>query len=143
MIDRFIADKIKDLLGKFPVVTLTGARQCGKSTLLKNLLPDYKYISLEDPDIRRTVSGDPRGFLNNFSDRTIIDEAQYVPELFSYIQTKVDEVNHPGMYVLSEPGRKGGNLETGTILNRRAGQCRTFAFDSIRIDVERRVPSCV
>lgn len=101
MIDRFIADKIKDLLGKFPVVTLTGARQCGKSTLLKNLLPDYKYISLEDPDIRRTVSGDPRGFLNNFSDRTIIDEAQYVPELFSYIQTKVDEVNHPGMYVLS------------------------------------------
>lgn len=101
MVNRLISDKIKDLLGKFPVVTLTGARQCGKSTLLKHLLPDYRYVSLEDPDTRRAVSEDPRSFLNNFSDRTIIDEAQYVPELFSYIQTKVDDENRPGMYVLS------------------------------------------
>lgn len=101
MVNRLISDKIKDLLGKFPVVTLTGARQCGKSTLLKNLLPDYRYVSLEDPDMRRAVSGDPRSFLDNFSDKTIIDEAQYVPELFSYIQTKVDDMNRPGMYVLS------------------------------------------
>lgn len=101
MVNRLISDKIKDLLGKFPIVTLTGARQCGKSTLLKNLLPEYRYVSLEDPDMRRAVSGDPRSFLDNFSDRTIIDEAQYVPELFSYIQTKVDDENRPGMYVLS------------------------------------------
>lgn len=101
MVNRLISDKIKDLLGKFPIVTLTGARQCGKSTLLKNLLPEYRYVSLEDPDMRRAVSGDPRSFLDNFSDRTVIDEAQYVPELFSYIQTKVDDENRPGMYVLS------------------------------------------
>lgn len=101
MVNRLISDKIKDLRGKFPIVTLTGARQCGKSTLLKNLLPEYRYVSLEDPDMRRAVSGDPRSFLDNFSDRTIIDEAQYVPELFSYIQTKVDDENRPGMYVLS------------------------------------------
>lgn len=101
MIDRIIAAKITSMASKFPVVTLTGARQCGKSTLLRNILQDYKYVSLEDPDIRKAVAEDPRGFLGNFDDKTIIDESQYVPELFSYIQTKVDEENRSGMYVLS------------------------------------------
>lgn len=101
MIERNIKDKLTFLTSKFPVVTLTGIRQCGKSTLLRNCFTDYKYVSLEDIDIRRIAQTDPRGFLNSFGTRIIIDEAQYAPDLFSYIQTKVDEVNNAGMYILA------------------------------------------
>lgn len=101
MIERNIKDKLTFLTSKFPVVTLTGIRQCGKSTLLRNCFTDYKYVSLEDIDIRRIAQTDPRGFLGSFGTRIIIDEAQYAPDLFSYIQTKVDEVNNAGMYILA------------------------------------------
>ena len=86
---------------KFPVVTLTGTRQCGKSTLLKQRFNDFKYISLEDLDRRQFAIEDPRGFLMNFGKPLIIDEAQYAPDLFSYIQTQVDERNETGLYILS------------------------------------------
>ncbi len=89
------------MASKFPVLTLTGTRQCGKSTLLKNKFEGYKYVSLEDVDIREFAINDPRGFLNNFGDHLIIDEAQYAPKLFSYIQTAVDSKNESGMYILS------------------------------------------
>ena len=101
MIERDITDKLHYLSTKFPVVTLTGARQCGKSTLLKSCFPTYRYVSLEDLDIRRQAIEDPRGFLSNFGIKTIIDEAQYAPDLFSYIQTKVDAENETGIYFLS------------------------------------------
>ncbi|GHS94116.1 hypothetical protein FACS1894207_1750 [Bacteroidia bacterium] len=101
MVNRIITEKIKYSATKYPVVTLTGTRQCGKSTLLKSAFPDYRYASLEDLDLRMQAKDDPRGFLQNFGGKTIIDEAQYVPELFSYIQTKVDTENEAGMYILS------------------------------------------
>ena len=101
MIARIIGDKIKFLASKYLVVTLTGTRQCGKSTLLKSEFPNYRYVSLEDLDLRMMAKDDPRGFLENFAYPLIIDEAQNAPELFSYIQTKVDEENETGMYILS------------------------------------------
>lgn len=101
MYNRTAEKKIKELLTMFPVVTVTGCRQCGKSTLLKNLLPDYKYVSLEDIDNRMDAEQDPRGFLKIYSTHTIIDEIQRVPSLLSYIQSHVDEVNEHGMYVLT------------------------------------------
>ena len=101
MVTRNIINKIRQIATKFPVVALTGTRQCGKSTLLKNCFPDYRFISLEDLDIRQYALSDPRGFLSNFGDHLIIDEAQYAPQLFSYIQTKVDDKNESGMYILS------------------------------------------
>lgn len=89
------------MLKVFPVLTLTGTRQSGKSTLLKNMLPEYRYVSLEDPDIREFAKLDPRGFLDDYDRYTIFDEAQQVPELFSYIQTKVDHDDLCGQYILS------------------------------------------
>ncbi len=85
----------------FPVVSLTGPRQSGKSTLLKATFPDYDYVSLEELDNRAFATEDPRGFLKTHPNKTIIDEAQHVPHLFSYIQTHVDEVNSSGMYLLA------------------------------------------
>lgn len=101
MIKRLIEEKLRQMTTKFPVVTLTGTRQCGKSTLLRQRFGDFKYISLEDLDNRQFAIEDPRGFLMNFGTPLIIDESQYAPNLFSYIQTAVDEKNKPGMYVLS------------------------------------------
>lgn len=80
---------------------LTGPRQSGKTTLLKNLFSDYTYVSLENPDNREFARTDPNGFLHQFPKYVIIDEAQRVPELFSYIQTKVDDSRLMGQYILS------------------------------------------
>lgn len=101
MIERTIEEKLRQMTTKFPVVTLTGTRQCGKTTLLKQRFNEFKYISLEDLDRRQFAIDDPRGFLMNFGTPLIIDEAQYAPDLFSYIQTHVDEKNEAGMYILS------------------------------------------
>ena len=101
-IERAISGKIKELATKLPVVFLTGPRQSGKSTLLKHLFQkNYEYISLEEKDNRDYALSDPRGFLKSFKDRVIIDEAQRAPDLFSYMQTIVDEKNIPGMFILS------------------------------------------
>ena len=101
IIERSIKSKLLQLLKSFPVVTLTGCRQCGKSTLLKHLLPDYTYISLEDLDLRQIAKEDPRHFISIYSQKVIIDEIQQVPELLSYLQTHIDSVNESGMYVLT------------------------------------------
>lgn len=101
MIDRTITGKLLAMGSKFPIVTLTGPRQSGKSTLLKSALPDYNYVSMEDPDSRLLAINDPRGFLKTYPDKTIIDEVQRVPDLFSYLQTHVDNENREGMYYLA------------------------------------------
>lgn len=100
MIQRLLEDKLIFLAQKFPVITVTGPRQSGKTTLVRKSFPDKKYISLEDLDNRKFAQEDPRGFLKSY-ENAIIDEAQKVPDLFSYIQTKVDEDNIPGQYILT------------------------------------------
>ena len=101
-IERTITAKLLDMASKFPVVYLTGPRQSGKSTLLKELFnKNFEYVSLEEKDTRDFAQNDPRGFLNAFKGRVIIDEAQRAPDLFSYIQAKVDGKDIPGMYILS------------------------------------------
>lgn len=101
MIYRDLSAKIRLLSEKFPIVTLTGPRQSGKSTLLKNLFPDYRYVSLEDPDMRLFATEDPKGFIATYDNHVIIDEAERVPSLFSYLQTHVDNINETGMYMLA------------------------------------------
>lgn len=101
MIPRRMQPKLQQLAEKFPIVTITGPRQSGKSTLAKMTFPDYGYVSLEDPDDRAFAQGDPRGFLATYSNRVVIDEAQRVPELFNYLQGKVDETDEPGQYILT------------------------------------------
>lgn len=100
-IKRTLNDKLVDMAGKYPVITLTGPRQSGKSTLLKHTFPEYQYLSLEDLDLREFATNDPRGFLATYPRRCIIDEAQRVPSLFSYIQTHVDKEDETGMFIMS------------------------------------------
>ncbi|MEX1190807.1 MAG: ATP-binding protein [Brumimicrobium sp.] len=86
---------------KFPVILLTGPRQSGKTTLCRNIFPDYKYVSLENPDNLYFAESDPKGFLSFYDKNVIIDEAQNCPSLFSYIQQIVDESNLSGQYILT------------------------------------------
>ncbi|MBI4649691.1 MAG: AAA family ATPase [Bacteroidia bacterium] len=88
---REITKEIKDLINYYPVITITGPRQSGKTTLVRNIFPDLPYYSMEDPDIRESILSDPRSFLKKFSDKVIIDEVQRAPELTSYLQRIVDE----------------------------------------------------
>ncbi len=101
MIPRLMQPKLKELAGKFPVVTVTGPRQSGKSTLAKMAFPDYRYVSLEDPDQRDFATNDPRGFLSTYDKEVIIDEAQRVPALFNYLQGQVDSADETGQYILT------------------------------------------
>jgi len=101
LIPRRLAPIIKAQLSKFPVLAITGPRQSGKTTLLKTLFSDYKYVSLENPNTRSFASEDPTGFLNQYDQKVIFDEVQRVPALFSYIQTRVDESGKMGQYILS------------------------------------------
>jgi predicted AAA+ superfamily ATPase len=100
-IHRTITQKIIEQKDKFPLLGLTGPRQSGKTTLLKTHFKDYEYVSLENPDVRAFAAEDPNGFLNKYHGYTILDEVQRVPELFSYLQTRVDESQKMGQYILS------------------------------------------
>ncbi|MEM1325346.1 MAG: ATP-binding protein [Bacteroidota bacterium] len=101
LIARHLTPHLHQLLSYFPIVSLTGPRQAGKTTLLRFLFPDFEYVSLENPDNRAFAQNDPNGFLDRYDNRTIFDEAQRVPELFSYLQTKVDLSEQKGQYILS------------------------------------------
>jgi predicted AAA+ superfamily ATPase len=98
---RIIKKSMDIYLKKYPVLVLTGPRQSGKTTFLRNQFSDYTYVNLENLDFRRYAMNDPNAFLTEFQGKVILDEAQRVPELFSYIQTKVDEDRVMGQYILS------------------------------------------
>lgn len=101
MIARHLSKTLKAAARDYPVVTLTGPRQSGKTTLVRAAFPRHHYASLEDPDTRTFATEDPRGFLDQFRGRVILDEVQRVPDLFSYIQGIVDREDRPGQFVLS------------------------------------------
>lgn len=102
MIPRSLGKKILSLTKAFPVISLTGPRQSGKTTLVKALFPDYSYVNLENLDDRAAAEEDPVRFLRLQLDRgKIIDEAQKVPALFSYLQGIVDESKEMGKFILT------------------------------------------
>ena len=100
-IPRQLAPIIKAQQTKFPVLAVTGPRQSGKTTLLKELFSDYRYVTLENPNTRSFATEDPIAFLNQYDQKVIFDEIQRVPALFSYIQSRVDESKIMGQYILS------------------------------------------
>jgi len=101
MLKRTLDKKLKEAAKHYPVVTLTGPRQSGKTTLVQMSFPNYDYISLEEPDNRAFALEDPRGFLSQFPEKVILDEIQRAPDLFSYIQTIVDTQDISGQFILT------------------------------------------
>lgn len=101
IIPRRVVTHLNELGKYYPVISLTGPRQAGKTTLLKELYAEYQYVSFEDPETKLAFENDPVGFLQRHNDRVIFDEAQHVPALFSYLQGIVDEDRRPGRFILS------------------------------------------
>jgi predicted AAA+ superfamily ATPase len=101
MKERIIGPKVRAFAQQYPVVTLTGPRQSGKTTLCRALFADKPYANLESPETRSAAISDPKGFLRRYPDGAILDEIQRVPELLSYIQMTVDERQREGMFILT------------------------------------------
>lgn len=101
LIPRHIGAELAATAAEFPVVTITGPRQAGKTTLARMHFPDHTYANLESPDIRALARADANAFFSQFPAPLIIDEIQQVPELLSYIQVKVDQREQRGQFILA------------------------------------------
>lgn len=101
MITRTLQPYLLALASQYPVVTVTGPRQSGKTTLCRAAFPDKPYANLESPDTRQFAIGDPRAFLAQFPDGAILDEIQRAPELLSYLQVLVDADSRSGLFILT------------------------------------------
>ena len=98
---RAIIPVLEQAVAHYPVATIVGPRQAGKTTLVRTLFPHKPYVNLEDPDVRAFAENDARGFMAQFAAGAIIDEIQHVPKLLSYIQVIVDEKQQNGLYILT------------------------------------------
>ena len=101
MIPRLAEKTLLRYARGFPVICITGPRQSGKTTLAKMAFPKKRYFSLEDPDTALLARSDPRGFLETWPEGLILDDAQYIPELFVYIKTMADKNPKPGKYIIT------------------------------------------
>lgn len=101
LIKRTIEPVLRKLAGQYPVVTITGPRQSGKTTLCRKVFPKKPYVNLEAPDTRRFVEDDPRGFIAQYPEGAVFDEIQRSPGIISYIQTIVDEKKKAGQFILT------------------------------------------
>src|ERR1700724_1306089 len=101
MIERLLQPRLLDLATRYPVLTLTGPRQSGKTTLSRMAFPHLPYASLETPSQRELAQDDPIAFLGRYGNGAIIDEVQRVPQIFSYLQGLVDEDPRPGRFLLT------------------------------------------
>lgn len=101
MISREISNKVLEYAKQYPVVTITGPRQSGKTTLCKMVFKDKSYVSLESMEERHFAQTDPKGFLARFPEGAVLDEIQRVPDLLSYLQVLVDESGQPGQFIIT------------------------------------------
>ncbi len=101
MYTRSLQSELETLLGDYPIVSVMGPRQSGKTTLVRQTFPNKPYVNLEAPDERLLATTDPRSFLDRYPEGAILDEIQRVPTLLSYIQIIVDERKKNGLYVIT------------------------------------------
>ena len=141
VIERQIKPKLVQLAAQYPIISLTGPRQSGKSTLVRSLFSDLPYVLLEDPDVRLLAEQDPRGFLTNYPNGAVFDEVQRVPDLFSYLQGIVDQGNQQHPYILT--GSQNFLLMEGISqsLAGRAAVLRLLPFNYAEIQAAEALPT--
>ena len=141
MVTRTIINAINELIQVYPIIVLTGPRQSGKTTLLRNMFTEYRYVSLENPDNRSFAENDPNGFLELYDQKVIFDEVQRVPTLLSYLQTIVDDSKMMGQFILS--GSQNFNLMKNITqsLAGRVGLFKLLPFDFAELKSANLLPS--
>jgi predicted AAA+ superfamily ATPase len=142
-IPRQATEAAKQRLEGFPVLSITGPRQSGKTTLSRLLAPDLPYLSLEDPDIRIFATEDPRAFLRQAADGAILDEVQRVPELFSYLQGIVDADKRMGRFILTGSSQFELIESITQSLAGRASMLTLLPFSMAELQAVGRAPSSV
>jgi predicted AAA+ superfamily ATPase len=132
--------KLQQIGRNFKAVAVVGPRQSGKTTLVKTLFENKPYISLENPDFMRFATEDPRAFLENFPKGAILDEAQRVPELFSYLQEILDNSKKKGLFILT--GSNNFLLQEGIsqTLAGRIGYMQLLPFSLAELDDAGKLP---
>ena len=133
MIRREIEDILKKYADQFKAVVITGPRQSGKTTLAKMVFPDKEYVSLETPDYRAMALNDPRRFLDQYPKGCILDEAQRVPELFSYLQGRLDASPDAGQFIITGSQQFGMMQEVTQSLAGRVGLLSLMPFSAIEL----------
>ena len=128
MIRREIEPVLRSLFEKYPVVTVTGPRQSGKTTLCRAAFPELEYVNLERPDVREFAEKDPLAFLGRLEAGGIIDEVQRAPDLLSYIQVRVDEERRNGIFVLTGSRQLGVSEAVSQSLAGRTALLRLLPF---------------
>lgn len=128
MLKRSASSRLIALSSWYPVVAVTGPRQSGKTTLVREVFAGKPYVTLEDPDVRTTALTDPRGFLELYPDGAILDEVQRVPDLFSYLQSIVDKQQVMGQWVLTGSQQLGLMSGVSQTLAGRVGLLQLLPF---------------
>jgi len=143
MIARNALPTILDLAKGYPFIALTGPRQSGKTTLSRAAFPDKPYVSLEDLDTREFAASDPRRFLAHYPDGAILDEAQRVPQLFSYLQTRTDLDGRMGLFILTGSQQFGLLSGISQSLAGRVGMVQLLPFSAGELQVADKLPETI
>lgn len=139
MIVRNLQDILKEVSTTYPIVTVTGPRQSGKTTLCRGVFPHLEYVNLELPANRTFATQDPRGFLREYSQGAILDEIQRVPELTSYLQVEVDEDPAFGRFILTGSHNFAVREAVSQSL---AGRTAILELMPLTLEEYRRFPDC-
>jgi predicted AAA+ superfamily ATPase len=140
MVPRVAEKIVKNLAQGYPVVTITGPRQSGKTTLARLVFPDKRYISLEDPNQREFAEEDPKGFLSNLTDGAVLDEVQRCPALFSWLQGVVDTDGRMGLFILTGSQQFGLISGITQSLAGRAARVQLLPFSLSELAAVNRAP---
>lgn len=143
MIPREATKSLKKLAHDFPVVTVTGPRQSGKTTLVRACFVEKPYVSLEELDQRDFATQDPRGFLSQFKNGAILDEVQRCPDLFSYLQSIVDKDKRAGLFILTGSQQFGLLSKISQSLAGRVGLLSLLPFDLHELYKAKATPSSI
>jgi predicted AAA+ superfamily ATPase len=125
---------------QYPVVTITGPRQSGKTTLAKACFPRMPYVNLEEPDKRKFAVEDPRGFLGNYPDGAILDEIQRAPDIPSYIQSIVDSSTKKGLFILTGSQQFEISHSISQSLAGRTALIKLLPFSLTELERSRKLP---
>lgn len=119
-IKRKYEKTIKSLFSQFPVIVLTGARQVGKTALVRKVFPKFSYVSLDVPALSEQAEHNPNDFFSRYEEPLIIDEVQYAPSLFRHLKGIIDQHKKPGRFILT--GSQNFSLMQG-VSESLAGRC--------------------
>lgn len=138
VIERNLTPLLLSKAADYPIVTVTGPRQSGKTTLCRAAFPDKAYVSLESLNVRRAAQEDPHAFLQRYKEGAVFDEVQHVPDLVSYLQVEVDEDKRRGRFILT--GSQHFDLSR-TINQSLAGRTGVLHLLPLSLDEVLRFPS--